>query len=132
MEVPFNLGSTHGTPSESDVAPVSLQSRTYPFRFGTWKVRRLNQALDREQNKDMFKLWNTIKEAQMLPISPALKKQILGPLILPRNTTVAVMFSTFFSKALASCSQPLPYTFFYKNWTNPRALIGQELWFMRV
>ena len=35
--VELNLGSTHGTPSESDVAPVSLQSRTYSvrFRFGT-------------------------------------------------------------------------------------------------
>ena len=43
--VELNLGSTHGTPSESDVAPVSLQSRTYSVRFGTWKVRRLNQAL---------------------------------------------------------------------------------------
>ena len=42
--VELNLGSTHGTPSESDVAPVSLQSRTYSVRFGTWKVRRLNQA----------------------------------------------------------------------------------------
>ena len=42
--VEFNLGSTHGTPSESDVAPVSLQSQTYSVRFGTWKVRRLNQA----------------------------------------------------------------------------------------
>ena len=51
----------------------------------------------------------------MLPISPALKKQILCPLILPRNTTLAVMFSTFFSKALASCSQPLPYTFFLQK-----------------
>ena len=30
-----NLGSTHGTPCESDVAPVSLQSRTYSVRFGT-------------------------------------------------------------------------------------------------
>ena len=39
------LGSTYGTPSESDVAPVSLQSRTYSVMFGTWKVRRLNQAL---------------------------------------------------------------------------------------
>ena len=29
------LGSTHGTPSESDVTPVSLQSRTYSVRFGT-------------------------------------------------------------------------------------------------
>ena len=29
------LGSTHGTPSESDVAPVSPQSRTYAVRFGT-------------------------------------------------------------------------------------------------
>ena len=28
-------GSTHGAPSESDVAPVSLQSRTYSIRFGT-------------------------------------------------------------------------------------------------
>ena len=44
--VELNLGSTHGTPSESDVAPVSLQSRTYSVRFGTWKVRRLNQALE--------------------------------------------------------------------------------------
>ena len=43
--VQLNLGSTHGTPSESDVAPVSLQSRTYSVRFGTWKVPRLNQAL---------------------------------------------------------------------------------------
>ena len=43
--VELNLGSTHGTPSESDVAPVSLQSRTYSIRFGTWKIRRLNQAL---------------------------------------------------------------------------------------
>ena len=33
--VELNLGSTHGTPSESDVAPVSLQSRTYSVRFGT-------------------------------------------------------------------------------------------------
>ena len=31
----LNLGSTHGTPSESNVAPVSLQSRTYSVRFGT-------------------------------------------------------------------------------------------------
>ena len=36
--VELNLGSTHGT-------PVSLQSQTYSVRFGTWKVRRLNQAL---------------------------------------------------------------------------------------
>ena len=43
--VELNLGSTHGTPSESDVAPVLLQSRTYSVRFGTWKVRPLNQAL---------------------------------------------------------------------------------------
>ena len=43
----LNLILTHSAPSESDVAPVSLQSRTYSvrFRFGTWKVRRLNQAL---------------------------------------------------------------------------------------
>ena len=33
--VELNLGSTHGAPSESDVAPVSLQSRTYSVRFGT-------------------------------------------------------------------------------------------------
>ena len=35
--VELNLGSTHtyGTPSESDIAPVSLQSRTYSVRFGT-------------------------------------------------------------------------------------------------
>ena len=33
--VELNLGSTHGTPSESDVAPVSLQSRTYSGRLGT-------------------------------------------------------------------------------------------------
>ena len=42
--VELNLGSTHGAPSESDVAPVSLQSRTYAIKFGTWKVPRLNQA----------------------------------------------------------------------------------------
>ena len=35
--VKLNLG--HGTPSESDVAPVSLPSRTYSVRFGTWKVQ---------------------------------------------------------------------------------------------
>ena len=29
------LGTTHGAPSESDVAPVSFQSRTYSVRFGT-------------------------------------------------------------------------------------------------
>ena len=33
--VELNLGSTHGTPSESNVAPASLQSRTYSVRFGT-------------------------------------------------------------------------------------------------
>ena len=43
--IELNLGSTHGTLSESNVASVSLQSRTYSVRFGTWKVRRLNQAL---------------------------------------------------------------------------------------
>ena len=43
--VELNLGLTRGTPSESDVAPVSLQSRTYSVRFGTRQVRRLNQAL---------------------------------------------------------------------------------------
>ena len=42
--VELNLCSTHGVPSESDIAPVSLQSRTYSVRFGTGKVRRLNQA----------------------------------------------------------------------------------------
>ena len=29
------LGTTHGAPSESDVALVLLQSRTYSIRFGT-------------------------------------------------------------------------------------------------
>ena len=43
--VELHLGSTHGESSESDVAPVSLQSRTFSVRFGTRKVRRLNQAL---------------------------------------------------------------------------------------
>ena len=33
--VKLNLGLTHGAPSESDVAPVSLQRRTYSIRFGT-------------------------------------------------------------------------------------------------
>ena len=33
--VELNLGSTHGASSESVVAPVSLQSRTYSNRFGT-------------------------------------------------------------------------------------------------
>ena len=50
--VELNLGSTHGTPSESNVAPVSLQSRTYSVRFGTWKVRRLNQALVPSMNNE--------------------------------------------------------------------------------
>ena len=43
--VELNLGSTHDAPSESDVAPVLLQRRTYSIRFVTLKVRRLNQAL---------------------------------------------------------------------------------------
>ena len=33
--VKLNIGSTHSVPSESDVAPVSLQSQTYSIRFGT-------------------------------------------------------------------------------------------------
>ena len=33
--VELNLGLTHGAPSESDVAPVLLQSQTYSIRFGT-------------------------------------------------------------------------------------------------
>ena len=33
--IELNLGLTHGTLSESDVTPVSLQSRTYSVRFGT-------------------------------------------------------------------------------------------------
>ena len=33
--VKLNLGSTHGATSESDVAPASLQSRTYSIKFGT-------------------------------------------------------------------------------------------------
>ena len=33
--VELKLGSTHGTPSESDVVPVLFQSRTYSGRFGT-------------------------------------------------------------------------------------------------
>ena len=43
--VELNLGLTHGVPSESDVAPVLLENRTYSVRFGTLKVRRLNQDL---------------------------------------------------------------------------------------
>ena len=43
--VELNLGSTHGVPSESDVVPVLLENRIYSVRFGTLKVRRLNQAL---------------------------------------------------------------------------------------
>ena len=33
--VALNLGLTRGTPSESDVAPVSLQSQTYSVRLCT-------------------------------------------------------------------------------------------------
>ena len=33
--VELNLGSTHGAQSESDDAPVLLQSQTYSVRFGT-------------------------------------------------------------------------------------------------
>ena len=54
--VELNLGSTHSTPSESDVAPVSLQSRTYSVRFGTCKVRRLNQASDVPRLRQAFGL----------------------------------------------------------------------------
>ena len=43
--VELNLGSTQSGSSESDFAPVLLQSPTYPVRFGSWKVRRLNQVL---------------------------------------------------------------------------------------
>ena len=32
----LHLGSTHGAPSESDVAPVSLQSWTYSITIGIW------------------------------------------------------------------------------------------------
>ena len=42
--VELNLGSTHGAPSESDVTPMLLQTRTYSIRFLPWKVWRLNQA----------------------------------------------------------------------------------------
>ena len=42
--VKLNLCLTHGGSSESDVAPVLLQRRTYSIRFGTWKVWHLNQA----------------------------------------------------------------------------------------
>ena len=45
----LNLGSTHGAPSESDVAPVSLQSWTNSITIGIWKVRRLNQAILSEE-----------------------------------------------------------------------------------
>ena len=31
------LNLDYGASSESDVAPVSLQSRTYSIRFGAWK-----------------------------------------------------------------------------------------------
>ena len=43
MELLSNL--TWAWPSESDVAPVTLQSQTYSIRFGWWQVWRLNQAL---------------------------------------------------------------------------------------
>ena len=33
--VKLNFDATRGAPSESDVAPVSLQSRTYSISFGT-------------------------------------------------------------------------------------------------
>ena len=33
--VELSLGSTHGVPSELDVAPVLFQSQTYSIRFGT-------------------------------------------------------------------------------------------------
>ena len=33
--VELNLGSTHAAPSEGDVTPVSIQSRTYSVRFST-------------------------------------------------------------------------------------------------
>ena len=41
--VKLNLGSTHGAPSESDVTPVLLQSRTCSIRSGTWKVQCLTR-----------------------------------------------------------------------------------------
>ena len=43
------LGTTHGAPSESDVALVLLQSRTYSIRFGTcsnmdiWHEKKKNK-----------------------------------------------------------------------------------------
>ena len=55
--VELNLGSTHGAPSESDVVPVSLQSWTYSVRFGTWKVRLLNQALNSSNNAKYLKFY---------------------------------------------------------------------------
>ena len=43
--VELNLGSTHSVSSESDVMPVLLQSPSCSVRFGSWKVRCLNQVL---------------------------------------------------------------------------------------
>ena len=71
--VELNLGSTHGTPSESDVAPVSLQSRTYSFRFGTWKVRRLNQALEVIRHQA-----GRIKTAERVFLKPSSSNRIVS------------------------------------------------------
>ena len=49
--VKLNLGSTYGALSESDVAPVLLQSWPYLIRFSTWKVRCLNQALGNQKEE---------------------------------------------------------------------------------
>ena len=46
--VELNLGSTHGAPSESDVAPVSLQSRTYSvllIGLTAWDLGNLLQPI---------------------------------------------------------------------------------------
>ena len=89
--VELNLGSTHGTPSESDVAPVSLQSRTYSVRFGTWKVRRLNQAWTRPKSGNFFGLIctsATITSSFKLKITYFIETANLAPVVQKWDSTI--------------------------------------------
>ena len=59
--VELNLGSTHGTPSESDVAAVSLQSWTHSVRFGVRHMKSTapEPGLSRGVNSSTYLVYRT-------------------------------------------------------------------------
>ena len=82
----LTLGSIYGAPSESDVAQVSLQSRTYSVRFGTWKygvwtrpkstrewVNKINLSSFQIKNFSKFLLgWSARENQNILTSQPCL------------------------------------------------------------